>query len=376
MELTSDSAAADERNSMAAARVDPAGPSRILIACMPKSGSTFLSDIVSALPGFRRAKFSPTPSGGRQHELDATCLTNAGRGNFVGQVHILNSDWTTKMCRDYRLKPVVLVRSLPDAVVSLRDHIRREGGAGPIFQADPHLTTLDDATLEEMIVRFQAPWHVNFYMSWRNEPGTLMISYEELTADPERILRQIVDFAGAAVDDRAVARAVAESQARRESRFNVGVTGRGAALRPQLLRDLVTLFDFYPEAADDPYVKGVRAQVSAALEGRSAPPLGPVAIRPADPPPAVAERPRRSVRFLAAVRRSGYQITLIAVGFLYWVWPEDLIPDDKWYGRADDAAFLTILAFLAGRVSKRTPGLRDLPAYVARVVSRRLRRSR
>ena len=206
----------------AAARAGAAGPSRILIACMPKSGSTFLSDLISALPDFKRAKFSPTPAGGRQHELDEACLDNAGSGNFVGQVHVLNSDWTAKMCKDHRLKPVVLVRSLPDAIVSMRDHVRREGGVGPIFQADPHRRVLDDAALEEMIVRFQAPWYVNFYMSWRNAPGTLMISYEELTADPQRILREIVDFAGAAVDDRAIARAVAEVQERRESRFNVG----------------------------------------------------------------------------------------------------------------------------------------------------------
>ena len=340
---------------------------------MPKSGATFLSDLVSALPNFKRVKLSAAPSGGRQHELDEACLTNAGHGNFVGQVHIFNSDWTAKMCKDYRLKPVVLVRSLPDAIVSMRDHIRREGRTGPIFRDDPHSAALDDATLEEMIVRFRAPWYVNFYMSWRNEPGTLMISYEELAADPERILRNIVDFAGLAADDRAVARAVAEVQGRRESRFNVGVAGRGAKLRPHLLRELVALFDFFPEAANDPYVIGVRAQAAAALEGRCMPPLGPVAIRHSEPRPAAAGRPRRKSRLLTAASRYGYQISLIVVGYLYWIWPEDLLPDDKWYGYVDDAVFLTVLAFLAGRVSKRTPGLRDLPSYVSRVVRRRFR---
>jgi len=340
---------------------------------MPKSGSTFLSDLISALPDFKRAKFSPTPSGGRQHELDEACLANAGRGNFVGQVHVLNSDWTAKMCRDYWLKPVVLVRSLPDAIVSLRDHVRREGGSGPLFRNDPHRAALDDATLEEMIVRFQAPWYVNFYASWRNEPGTLMVSYEELTADPQGILRKIVDFAGADVDDRAIARAVAEVQGRRESRFNVGVAGRGATLRPQILRDLIALFDFYPEAADDPYVKGVRAQAAAALEGRSAPPLGPVAIRPALSAPPAADRRRPKAWLLAKARRYGYQITLIAVGILYWIWPNDLIPDDLWYGRIDDVVFLIVLTFLAGRVTKRTPGLRDLPGYLSRTIARKFR---
>ena len=56
------------------------------------------------------------------------------------------------------------------------------------------------------------------------------------------------------------------------------------------MRELVALFDFYPEAAEDPYVRGVRAQAAAALEGRSAPPLGRVAIRPPELAPAAAVR--------------------------------------------------------------------------------------
>jgi hypothetical protein len=200
-----------------------------------------------------------------------------------------------------------------------------------------------------------------------------MISYEELIADPERIVREIVDFAGVSVTNRAVARAVGEVSDRRQSRLNVGVAGRGAKLRPEVLRQLTVLFDFYPEAADDPYVKGVRAQMEAALAGRAVPPLGPVALRlPTTAPTPPVARPTRAERLAAMVRRYGYQITLIAVGGLYWIWPDDLIPDDKWYGRVDDAAFLTLLAFLAGRVSKRTPGLRDLPKYLARVIRRKL----
>jgi hypothetical protein len=359
---------------MAAAHASAGGPSRILLACMPKSGSTFLTDVIEALPDFKRAKLTPSPSGGRHPELDEARLKAAGRGNFVAQEHVLYSDWTAKMCNDFRLKPVVLVRSLPDAVVSHRDHIRREGGAENLCLADPRAAGIDDATLEAMLARFRAPWYVSFYLSWRMVPGALMISYEELIANPERTVRKIVDFAGASVTNRAIARAVGEVRDRRQSRLNVGVAGRGAKLKPEVLRELATLFDFYPEAADDPYVKGVRAQVEAALAGRAVPPLGPVALRsPTTAPTPPVVRPGPAERLAAAAKRYGYQITLIAVGLFYWVWPEDLIPDDKWYGHIDDAFFLTILAFLAGRVSKRTPGLRDLPNYISRVVRRRFR---
>ena len=361
---------------MAAACASAGGPSRILLACMPKSGSNFLLQLICALPDFTRGKFVPPPTGRGDPELDETCLQRLARGSCVGHLHIRNTERTTELYRKYRLRPVVLMRSLPDVVVSLRDHIRCDGPVNQMFYADLHHAAYDDATLEAMIVRLAAPWYINFYMGWRTAPDALLISYEELTADPERILRESVDFAGAAVDDRAIARAVAEVQERRESNFNVGVAGRGAKLRPELLRELVALFDFYPEAAEDPYVKGVRAQAAAAIEGRGAPPLGQVALRPANPAPTAAERPRRKSRLLGAVRRHGYQIALIAVGLLYWIWPDDLIPDDRWYGRVDDVVFLILVAFLAGRITKRTPGLRDLPGYVSRAVRRWFRLNR
>ena len=75
------------------------------------------------------------------------------------------------MCKDFRLKPVVLVRSLPDAIVSYCDHCRREGGAGQLYLADRHAAGLDDATLEAMVARFRGPWFAQFYMSWRSVPA-------------------------------------------------------------------------------------------------------------------------------------------------------------------------------------------------------------
>lgn len=278
------------------------------------------------------------------------------------------------MCAKHRIRPVALVRSLPDAVVSLRDHLRREDTENAMFYAEADHARLDDARLERMIARLAAPWYVNFYMSWRAAPDALIISYEELTADPKRIVSEILAYAGAAIDDRAIDKALATVRAKGESRLNVGVAGRGAGIAPETLRDLAALFDFYPEAADDPYVKGVRAQVAAAIEGRRPPPLGRVALRPvAARRPLAGSAPSRKARLASWVRRHGYQITLISIGILYWLWPEDLIPDYRWYGRIDDALLLTVAAFVAGRVTKRTPALRDLPKTLFRSLGRRLR---
>lgn len=350
----------------------PGGPVRILLACMPKSGSTFLSDIIGALPDVARVVLIPSP-GRREQELDEVRILKAGTGAFIAQHHVRYSEWTAKMCAKHRIRPVVLVRSLPDVIVSLRDHLRREDTETPVFYAEQSHAELDDPSLERMIARLAAPWYLNFYMSWRAAPEALMISYEELIADPGRVLREILSFAGADFDDRDVNEALAKVADNRQSRLNVGIAGRGAKLEPELLRGLAALFDFYPEAADDPYVKGVRAQVAAILEGERPPTLGSVAVRLSNTRRSpTASSPSRKTR-IGWVRRNGYRIALISVGLLYWVWPHDLIPDNLRFGYLDDAFLLIIVSFTAGRVDKHTPPLRDLPKILTLSVGRKLR---
>ena len=184
-------------------------PTRILLACMPKSGSTFLFQLICAMPDFTRGRFVPPPMGRRDPDLDEVCLQQLKPHNCAAQLHMRNTERTTELYRKYGLKPVVLVRSLPDVVVSLRDHIRRESHVLSMLYAESGHAAFDDATLEAMIVRLAAPWYVNFYMSWRSAPDALLLSYEQLIADPAGVLRDVLTFAGAEFDDDAIAAAIA-----------------------------------------------------------------------------------------------------------------------------------------------------------------------
>jgi uncharacterized membrane protein YkvA (DUF1232 family) len=112
---------------------------------------------------------------------------------------------------------------------------------------------------------------------------------------------------------------------------------------------------------------------AGSLEGRSAPPLDGAAIAPAErAPAAAAERAGWKSRLPAAARRYGDHVALAAVAILYLFWPNNLAPDRKWYGGADDVVFVVLLAFLVRRVIKRTPALLDLPSVIARAVRRRV----
>jgi len=320
-------------------------PVHVLIACMPKSGSTFLSDVIGQCPGFRRAVLTPS-AGRREQEIDEQLLRKLGKVSYVAQHHVRNSEWTSEMCLTYGVTPIVLVRSLQDVVVSLRDHMRRESAVFPQFFAEAHHAELDDSALEAMLARLALPWYLNFYMSWRETPGAMMVNYEDLTASPVEVIQDILSFSGANTTAEDVEQAVAKAKAKETSRLNVGVSGRGASLQPETIQIILDLIDIYPEAATDPYIANVRTQALAVLAGTPAPP------RPTRRPPIVANAstPRRWLskkdkRFLVHWVAPA---ALVILGMSYWAWPYDLIPDHSAYGYVDDATVMLVSSFLAG----------------------------
>jgi len=330
-----------------------ASPAHVLIACMPKSGSTFLSDVIAELPGFRRAFLMPA-HGRREQELDEFCLQQADPFNFVAQNHVRYSEWTAEMCHDYGLTPIVLVRSLLDVIVSLRDHIRTESTILPFLFVEPHHATLDDARLEEMLTRLALPWYINFYMGWRLAPGAHIVNYDDLVSAPTGVVREVLSLAGASISDADIETAVARVREAGRSRMNVGVTGRGASLRPETIRTVLDLINFYPEAAVDPYIQSVKAQALAALSTTQRP------DRRAPPPPRTQRSAPSIRRWLERVgkhsfMRAALPLALSAMGVLYWLWPSDLFADSGPYGRFDDIVVLLLCGVFAGRLTKYKP---------------------
>ena len=104
----------------------------------------------------------------------------------------------------------------------------------------------------------------------------------------------------------------------------------------------------------------------AAAEGGEAPQLDTAAMVPAEP----AAPAEGKSGFLAAAKRHGALVALIAVTIFYVFRPRGLAPDGKWYGGMDDIVLLILLAFLARRAAKSTPAVLDLPGIISRAVRR------
>jgi len=222
---------------------------RVVVAALPKSGSTFLTELLARLPGMRTAY--PVPGyDRREQELCAESLRQevhntrfmrqlwrrqalAGAApprGFVAQLHLRHSEPTAALLRSQRVVPIVLERNLFDAVVSLADHIRDRPVELPMAYVDETMKAWPDERLQAFVADMAVPWYLNFHLCWAEAKGVKRVTYEQLAADPEATLREIADHLRLPSKPAELAAAVEAAQA--ATPRNVGVPGRGAQLPP------------------------------------------------------------------------------------------------------------------------------------------------
>lgn len=234
--------------------VRPAGP-YVFVACMPRTGSTFLTETLCELTGFKRVELTDAFVENEQ-ELDVPRLLDAWSYGSVTQQHVRANARTVSLMRDFSIRPVVLVRDVFDAVVSIRHFLLTEGcGKWPtFFTTDERFRALDEATQYEQIVELGLPWYFDFFVSWSGVARagtleTLWLTYESAAADWAGAVRRIAEFYGLDGSAAAIEAALAKTTAQASSlRLNAGVPGRGRTTLPPALQDRIRSYTrFYPD---------------------------------------------------------------------------------------------------------------------------------
>src|SRR5208337_3599437 len=77
----------------------------LLVACMPKSASTFLTGVLAALPGMRRAPLM-WAGGQRDQVLDEIQLARYDLSSYVCHQHVRYSGHVEQAIKDYGLTPI------------------------------------------------------------------------------------------------------------------------------------------------------------------------------------------------------------------------------------------------------------------------------
>lgn len=213
-----------------------------------------MANLVASYASIKRVKLLPD-YGDREQELCELRLLMAHGRSYVAQQHLRNSEWTQELIRRYSLTPVALCRNLADCVVSIRDHIRKERNFGSIIAINDHVLSLDDESLDQLIIQVAMPWYLGFFEGWYKSDA-LMLAYDDVVATPGRALRTVLLNAGVKIDDGQLERAVLNVVGK-QNRINVGTSGRGKSLSDRnkdRLRDLIALF---PGAMNSEYVANV-----------------------------------------------------------------------------------------------------------------------
>lgn len=205
----------------------------ILLACMPKSGSSLLTNILTDLTGFLNWPLVRVYSQNEQ-DIYLPKLVDGLPFSTITQQHVRATKPNLELMKMFSIKPIILVRNLYDIVLSYRDHLINESPEVPAAYFNEQFLFLDEKTQIDMIIDLVIPWYFSFYSSWFNacyitkELDSLWLSYEEMILNKEAAIGKIIDFYRIRKDSTEINNSIEKVTAQKDKiRFNKGVAGRG-----------------------------------------------------------------------------------------------------------------------------------------------------
>jgi hypothetical protein len=234
---------------------------RILLACMPKSASTFLYNCIGDLPDMTRVQLA-RPQLRMEENIDFQQALRVAHKNYICQMHVRNNENTQALCREFDIKRVVLVRNLADCLVSTVDHIRNETDVLVLAHLLPGQKNLDDQALQNLLADHLLPWYVSFYLSWLEDRNALFVTFDDVRTAPQDTIARVLDFAGVQTAPQALEAIVTGRQKSQTkgrgsdqkiaSRFNQGVSGRGQNISDYAKKRIEELLSHYPDVDFSP----------------------------------------------------------------------------------------------------------------------------
>jgi len=222
----------------------------IFIACVPKSASTFLKNLLAYVTGYRDL-FTVYAAGQTEHEIYLPTLRESAHLDTVTQQHCRASDANIHLMQAFGIRPVVLVRNIFDSVMSLLDFYDKGAFRTSYFRAD--WPALDRETKIDLLIENVIPWYFQFVASWdlaekQKRIELQWLSYEELVTDKLSSVLKVLEFYGLGASRAAVAKRIKEIESEgRKNRFNKGLRGRGVqGLTEQQKEQIRRLTKFYP----------------------------------------------------------------------------------------------------------------------------------
>lgn len=222
----------------------------IFIACVPKSASTFLKNLLVNLTGYRDL-FAVYAAGQTEHEIYLPTLRESAHLDTVTQQHCRASDANIHLMQAFGIRPVVLVRNVFDSVMSLLDFYDNGAFHTSYYRADWQV--LDRETKIDLLIENVIPWYFQFVASWdlaekQKRLEIHWLKYEELVTEKSESVLRILKFYGLGASRAGVEQRIRKIESNKgKIRFNKGLTGRGASGLGDRQKDQIRrLTRYYP----------------------------------------------------------------------------------------------------------------------------------
>jgi hypothetical protein len=235
---------------------------KIIIVCMPKTGSTYIYKKLSRYTGYPINSFWIHREIQEFHPL----LKYRTHKNHICQAHTMGSHYTVDQLNSIQAKPVILYRNLFDLVISMRDFLHSDeykaviakyGFAhtyGGVF--DKTFYVLSKEEQYDFIIDFDIPAFIRFYTSWKKyqvrlNEKPIWISYEQFFSDKEKYFEMILKFYDLKVNKKKISEVLNLKED--TTRLNKGISRKkgGNELTSSQIKKIESIASKYPEYMDD-----------------------------------------------------------------------------------------------------------------------------
>lgn len=224
---------------------------KILVASMPKSGSTFISKVLASATD---SIYCSLVFDLKQNEQDIYLpkLIDYFNVPLVIHQHCRATIKNIELIEKYGLTPIVLVRNIYDSVLSIKEHIERESKNWSMIYINSNYQCLSDDERIDFIIDNYVPWVFYFFVSWNDysissqgKSPVLFVKYEDMINNKVDFIERILTYLNIKALD--IQKIIAEyDNTPKEVRFNKGVSGRGEQhLSEDQKKRIKVLSDYY-----------------------------------------------------------------------------------------------------------------------------------
>lgn len=221
--------------------------SKIFIACLPKTGSTFIVRTLSKLTRWPYRQYM-VGKGRNEQDLYEPFLKKDRFINSCTHQHVRATEYNLSLLNKYQITPIVLVRNIYDSIVSFRDHVEKENHLWPMAYINDSYSRLDAERKLDFLIDMVVPWYLQFYVSWKDyslKNEIYWINYRDIVKSSEGVVAGILNNMQIGFSEKNLAQLINEEKF--SHRFNQGIAGRGktemTSKQREKIRQLAKYYD-------------------------------------------------------------------------------------------------------------------------------------